>query len=74
MKCSVFIEKLTLDFYTGPHLNKRDYLLPYVDIYAGIHLYTESIFYRWTAGRKADDIIAAEQLMMSLALMCSVLW
>jgi hypothetical protein len=68
MKCSVFIEKLTLDFYTGPHLNERYYSLSYVDSYAGIHLYTESIFYRWTSRRKADDIIAAEQLMMPLAL------
>jgi hypothetical protein len=68
MQCSVFNEKLTLEFYTGPHLNERYYSLPYVDIYAGLHLYTDVIFYRWTARRKADDFITAEQLIMPLAL------
>jgi hypothetical protein len=60
-------ERLTLDFYRVPYLNKRYYSPPYVDMYAGLHLYTDSIFYRCTARRKADDIIAAEQLIMPLA-------
>jgi len=74
MQCSVITEKLALDFYAGPHFNKRYYSLPYVDMYAGLHLYTDCIFYRWTTRRKADNIIAAEQLIMPLALWCSVLW
>jgi hypothetical protein len=64
----VFNKKLTLDFYTAPYLNESYYSLPYVDMYARLQLYTDSIFYRWTARRKADDIFAAEQLIMPLAL------
>jgi hypothetical protein len=54
--------------WTCHYLNKSYYSLPYVDTHTCIHLYTQSIFYRWTPCREADDIVTAQQLIMPLAL------